>query len=71
MANGGVGEYVDPEGNGVNSGRGAMGGPGPSSEEQDKLLVCNSGGDETPMREPGLEQDGSGATSRIHHAQST
>jgi hypothetical protein len=48
-----------------------MGGPGPPSEEQDKQLIWNSGGDKTPMREPGGQQDGSNATSRIHHAQST
>ncbi len=71
VADRGVGEYVDPEGNGVSSGRGAMGGPGPPSEEQDKQLVCNSGEDETPMWEPEGEQEGSDATSRTHHAQST
>ncbi len=64
-------ECVDPEGNGVSLGRGAKGGPGPPSEEQDKQLICNSGGDKTPMGEPGGQQNGSDATSRTHHAQST
>jgi hypothetical protein len=58
-----VSECVDPEGNGVSSGKGARGGgPGPPSEKQDKKLVCNSGGDETPMGEPGGQQDGSDET---------
>jgi hypothetical protein len=48
-----------PEGNGVSLGRGAKWGPGPPSEGQDKQLICNSGGDKTPMGEPGGEQDGS------------
>jgi hypothetical protein len=30
-------------------GRGARGGLGPPSGEQDKQLICNSGGDKTPM----------------------
>ncbi len=51
-------------------GGGRRGGPGPPSEEQDKQLICNSGGDKTPMGEPGGQQDGSNATSRTHHAQS-
>jgi hypothetical protein len=58
-----VSECMDPEGNGVSSGKVAGGGPGPQSEEQDKQLICNSGGDETPMEEPG-GQDGSDAASR-------
>jgi hypothetical protein len=33
---------VDPEGNGVTMARGAEGGPGPPSGEQDKQLICNS-----------------------------
>ncbi len=49
---------------------GQLGGPGPPSEEQDKQLICNSGGDETPMGEPGGQQDGSDTVSRTHHAQS-
>ncbi len=52
-------------------GEGGDGGPGPPSDKQDKQLVCNSGGDETPMKKPGGQQDGSDATSRTHHAQST
>jgi hypothetical protein len=52
---------VDPEGNGVSLGKGAEGGPGPTSEEQDKQLICNSGGDKTSMGEPGGQQDGSGS----------
>ncbi len=47
-----------------------MGGPGPPSEGQDKQLICNSGGDETSMGEPGGQQDGPDATSRTYHAQS-
>ncbi len=58
---------MDPEGNGVTMKRGARGGPGPPSGEQDKQLICNSGGDETPMGEPGGQKDGSDATSRSHH----
>jgi hypothetical protein len=50
---------------------GAKGGPGPHSKGQDKQLICNSGGDKPPMGEPGGQQDGSDATSRTHHAQST
>jgi hypothetical protein len=34
---------------GSTRGRGRGGGPGPPSEEQDKQLISNSGGDETPM----------------------
>ncbi len=70
VADGGMGKCVDPEGNGVSLGKGAEGEPGPPSGEQDKQLICNSGGDETPMGEPGGQQDGSDATSRTHHAQS-
>jgi hypothetical protein len=36
---------------------GGQGGPGPPSEEQDKQLICDSGGDKTPMGEPGGQQD--------------
>jgi hypothetical protein len=50
---------VDPERNGATMGRGAAGGPGPPSGEQDKQLICNSGGDKTPMGEPGGQPDGS------------
>ncbi len=42
-------ECVDPKGNGVTRGRGLEVGPGPPSEEQDKQLICNSGGDKTSM----------------------
>jgi hypothetical protein len=66
-----VGECLNPEGNGVTMGRGAEGGPGPPSGEQDKQLICNNGGDKTSMGEPGGEPDGLDATSRTHHAQST
>jgi hypothetical protein len=62
-----MGECVDPEGNGVSLGKGIEGGPGPPSEEQDKQLICNSGGDKTLMGEPGGQQDRSDATSRTHH----
>jgi hypothetical protein len=61
-----MGECVDPEGNRVSLGKGAEGGPSPPSEEQDKQLISNSGGDKTPMGEPGGQQDGSDATSRTH-----
>ncbi len=70
VADRGMGKCVDSEGNGVSMGKGAEGGPSPPSREQDKQLICNSGGDETPMGEPGGQQDGSDATSRTHHAQS-
>jgi hypothetical protein len=66
-----MGECVDPTGNGVTLGRGARGEPGSPSGEQDKQLICNSGGDKTPMGEPGGQQDRSNATSRSHHTQST
>jgi hypothetical protein len=59
---------VDPEVNGVNPGEG---GPGPRSEEQDKQLISNSGGDETPMGQPRRQEDESDVTSRTHHAQNT
>jgi hypothetical protein len=62
---------VDPEGNGVTMGRGAEGGPGPPSGEQDKQLICSIGGGETPMGEPEGQHVGSDGTSRTHHAQST
>jgi hypothetical protein len=71
VADGGVGEYVDPEGNGVTMGSGAEGGPGPPSGEQDKQLIWNSGGGKTSIGEPGGQQDGSNAISRTHHEQST
>jgi hypothetical protein len=45
----GIRECVDPEGNGVTMGRGEERGPGPPSGEQDKQLICNSGGDKTPL----------------------
>jgi hypothetical protein len=67
----GVGECVDPEGNGVNPGEGDGGGPSPPSEEQDKQLISNSGGHKTPMGQPGRQEDKSDVTSRPHHAQST
>jgi hypothetical protein len=70
VADGEMGECVDPEGNGVTMGRGAEGGPGPPSGEQDKQLICNGGRGETSMGEPGEQQDGPDATSRTHHAQS-
>ncbi len=70
VADGGMGECMDLEGKGVSLGKGAEGGPGPPSEEQDKQLICNSGGDKNPMGEPGGQQNGSDATSRTHHAQS-
>jgi hypothetical protein len=66
----GMRECVDPEGNGVTMIRGAEGGPGPPSAEQDKQLICNSGGKKTPMGKPGGQPDGLHATSRSHHAQS-
>jgi hypothetical protein len=53
---------VDPEGNGVTMGGEAEGGPCPPSGEQDKQLVCNSGGDKTSMGEPGGRPDGLDAT---------
>jgi hypothetical protein len=52
-------------------GKGGRGGPDPPSEEQDKQLICDSGGDETLMGEPGGQQDGSDTASRTHHAQGT
>ncbi len=61
---------MGPEGNGVSVGRGAEGGLGPPSEEQDKQLICNSGRGKTIMGEQGEQQDGSDATSRTHHVQS-
>jgi hypothetical protein len=64
-----MGQCVDPEGNGVTMGRGAEEGPGPPSGEQGKQLICNSGGGEMSMGEPGGQQDGSDATSRTNHAQ--
>jgi hypothetical protein len=62
---------MDPEGNGVNPGKGNEGGPGPRSEEQDKQLISSSGGGKTPMGQPARQEDESGTTSRTHHAQST
>jgi hypothetical protein len=55
---------------GSTQGRG-QGGPGSPSEEQDKQLISNSGGDETSMGESGRQQDESDAASKTHHAQST
>ncbi len=52
-------------------GKGAEGRPGPPNGEQDKQLICNSGGDNTSMGEPGGQPDGLDVTSRTHHAQST
>ncbi len=73
VLDGGVSECVDPEENGVDPGKGAGGGggPGPPSEGLDKQLNSNSGGDETPMRQSGRQQDKSNMTSKTHHAQST
>ncbi len=70
VADRGMRECVDPEVNGVTMGRGAEGGPGPHSWEQEKQLICNSGGDKTSKGEPGGQPDGLDATSRTHHAQS-
>ncbi len=53
VADKGVGEFMDSEGNGVNPGEGNGGGPGPPSGEQDKQLISNSGGDNTLMWQPG------------------
>ncbi len=44
----GVSECVDPEGNGVNPGRGTEGGPGPPNEGLDKQLDSDSGGARDP-----------------------
>jgi hypothetical protein len=63
-------ECVDPEGNGVTMSEGAERGPGPPCGEQDKQLICNSGGDKTYMGEPGGRPNELDATSRTHHAQS-
>jgi hypothetical protein len=71
VADEGVGECKDPEGNGVNPGEGDGGGGGPPSEEQDKQLISNSGGDNTPMGQPGRQEDESGVTTKTHHTQST
>jgi hypothetical protein len=71
VADGGMGECVDLQGNWVTLGKGVKRGLGPPSEEQDKQLICNSEGGKTPMGEPGGPQDGSDATSRTHHAEST
>jgi hypothetical protein len=70
VADGGMGKCVGPEEYGVTMRRGAERGPGPPGRGQDKLLICNSGRGETPVGEPGGQQDGSDATSRTHHAQS-
>jgi hypothetical protein len=43
VADEGAGECMDPEGNGVNPGKGNGGGPGPPRGEQDKQLISNSG----------------------------
>ncbi len=64
-------ECTDPEGIGVIMGRGAERGPGPPSGEQDKQLICNSGGGKMSMEDPRGQSDGLDATSRTHHAQST
>ncbi len=69
VAGTGMGKCVGPEEYGVTMGRGAEGGPGPTGGGQDKQLICNSGRGETPVGEPGGQQDGSDATSRTHHAQ--
>ncbi len=66
-----VGECMDPERNGVNPGEGDGGGAGPPSEEQDKQLMSNSGGDKTPKGQPGRQEDESDVTTKTHHAQST
>ncbi len=48
---------------GVSSGEGdGGGGPGPPSEEQDKQLISSSGGVETPMGQPGRQEDESDMT---------
>ncbi len=59
-------DCVDPESNGVTMSEGAEGGLGPLSGEQDKQLICSSGGDKTPMG----QSDGLNSTSGTHHAQS-
>jgi hypothetical protein len=63
-------ECVNPEGNGVTMNEGAKGGPGPPSGEEDKQSVHSSRSGKTSMGEPEEQQDGLGATSRPHHAQS-
>jgi hypothetical protein len=69
---GGISKCVDPEGNRVNTGKGAGGGAGPPSEGLDKQLNSDSGGgDETSMGEPGRQQDKSDVAPKTHHAQST
>ncbi len=67
-----AGKCVDPEGNGVNSGKGAGGGgPGPPSEELDKQLISNSEGGKAPMGQSVRQRDESDVASKAHHAQST
>ncbi len=49
---------MDPEGNGVTMDGEAEGGLGLPSGEQNKQLVCNSGGDKTSKGKPGGRPDG-------------
>jgi hypothetical protein len=65
-----VGRCLEPEGNGVNPGRGNGGGPGPPSREQDKQLITNRGGDNSFMEQQEGREEVSGLTKRTHRAQS-
>ncbi len=66
-----TGRCLDPEGNGVNPGRGNGGGPGPPGGGQDKQLISSREGGNTLMEQPGRPEDESGVTKRTHRAQST
>jgi hypothetical protein len=65
-----LGRCLEPEGNGVNLGRGNGVGPGPPSREQDKQLITSRGGDNSLMEQQGGQKEVSGVTKRTHRAQS-
>jgi hypothetical protein len=48
-----VGCCLDPEGNGVNPGKGDDGGPGPSDREQDKQSTASKEGGNMEQEEEG------------------
>jgi hypothetical protein len=71
VSDGKEGRCLEPEGNGVNPGKGSGGGPGPPSKEQGKQLSANRGGDNSFMEQQDGREGKSGVTRRTHRAQRT
>ncbi len=71
VSDGEAGGWLNPEGNGVNTGGGNGRGPGPPGGEQDKQLITSRVGGNILMEQQGRREEESGVTKRTHRAQST